>query len=72
MSVIDPAVSVHLGAADARRLVGLLAEVSRLLEDPGPDRLTEAQVRALAGSSADRRELAERTRNLAAELRGKL
>ncbi|MFG2295891.1 hypothetical protein [Streptomyces sp. NPDC048603] len=72
MSVIDPAVSVHLGASDARRLVGMLAEVSRLLEDTGPDRLTDAQVRALAGSSADRQELAERTRNLAAELRGKL
>ncbi|GGZ71997.1 hypothetical protein AB0P12_04445 [Streptomyces subrutilus] len=71
MSVIDPAVSVRLGASSARRLVGLLAEVAQLLEDPGPLRLTTAQADAL-GQGTDRGELVEWTRTLAAELRAGL
>ncbi|WP_330328696.1 hypothetical protein OHS33_02360 [Streptomyces sp. NBC_00536] len=68
MSVIDPAVSVRLSASGARRLVGLLAEVSRLLEDPGPPRLTDEQAEVL-GQGIGRQELAHWSRALAAELR---
>ncbi|MFD7032603.1 hypothetical protein ACFWAR_31730 [Streptomyces sp. NPDC059917] len=68
MSDVDPAVSVRLGASGARRLVGLLAEVSRLLEDPGPLRLTDEQTASL-GQGIDRQELAHWSRSLAAELR---
>ncbi|MCM1965928.1 hypothetical protein ABT024_30510 [Streptomyces sp. NPDC002812] len=71
MPVIDPAVSVRLGAPGARRLAGLLAEVAHLLEDPGPLRLDDAQADVL-GQGADRSELATWTRTLAAELRTKL
>ncbi|MFD9411414.1 hypothetical protein ACFWBN_30945 [Streptomyces sp. NPDC059989] len=71
MSVVDPAVSVRLGASGARRLAGLLAEVGHLLEDPGPLRLTGAQADVL-GQGTERRELAEWTRALAAELRVQL
>ncbi|MER5733585.1 hypothetical protein ABT084_35515 [Streptomyces sp. NPDC002138] len=68
MAVIDPAVSVRLGASGARRLVGLLAEASRLLEDPGELRLTDEQAEVL-GQGIDRQELAHWCRALAAELR---
>ncbi|MDJ0386245.1 hypothetical protein [Streptomyces sp. G-G2] len=68
MSVVDPAVSVRLGASGARRLVALLAEVSRLLEDPGPLRLSDEQADVL-GQGTDRQELAHWSRALAAELR---
>ncbi|MFE6843873.1 hypothetical protein [Streptomyces sp. NPDC057686] len=71
MSVIDPAVSVRLGAAGARRLVGLLAEVALLLEHPGPVRLSDEQAEVL-GQGTDRDELASWTRSLAAELRTQL
>ncbi|MEV8532550.1 hypothetical protein [Streptomyces sp. NPDC051211] len=71
MSVIDPAVSVRITAVEARRLVGLLGEVSFLLEDPGADRLTDPQT-ALLGQGAARRELAEWARAFAAELQAKL
>ncbi|MFE2310319.1 hypothetical protein [Streptomyces sp. NPDC059411] len=71
MSVIDPAVTVRLGAPGARRLAGLLSEVAHLLEDPGPLRLTEAQSDAL-GQGTDRPELAAWTRMLAAELLSRL
>ncbi|UQW99803.1 hypothetical protein [Streptomyces sp. RerS4] len=68
MSVIDPAVSVRLSASEARRLAGMLAETAHLLEDAGPERLTDGQV-AVLGQGADRAELAGWTRALAAELR---
>ncbi|AWZ04976.1 MULTISPECIES: hypothetical protein [unclassified Streptomyces] len=72
MPVIDPAVSVRLGAPGARRLAGLLSEVAFLLDDPGgPLRLTEAQADAL-GQGTDRPELANWARDLAAELLAKL
>ncbi|KOY56979.1 MULTISPECIES: hypothetical protein [unclassified Streptomyces] len=71
MSVIDPAVSVRLGAAGARRLVGLLAEVALLLEHPGPVGLSDEQADVL-GQGTDRDELASWTRALAAELRSQL
>ncbi|MGW6686371.1 hypothetical protein [Streptomyces sp. NPDC054961] len=72
MPVIDPAVSLRLGAPGARRLAGLLSEVAHLLEDPGgPLRLTDAQVDAL-GQGVDRPELTTWTRSLAAELLSKL
>lgn len=71
MPVSDPAESVRLGAPGARRLAGLLAEVSHLLEDPGPLRLDDAQADAL-GQGTDRSELATWTRTLAAELRTRL
>lgn len=71
MSVIDPAVSVRLGASGARRLAGLLAEVALLLEHPGPVRLTDEQADVL-GQGANRDELATWARTLAAELRTQL
>lgn len=72
MPVIDPAVSMRLGAPGARRLAGLLSEVAHLLEDPGgPMRLTDDQADAL-GQGVDRPELANWTRSLAAELLSKL
>ncbi|MCX5195099.1 hypothetical protein OOK31_14515 [Streptomyces sp. NBC_00249] len=71
MSVIDPAVSVRLSAAGARRLAGMLAEAAHLLEDAGPQRLTDEQAGVL-GQGADRPELAGWARGLAAELRAQL
>ncbi|MCY0921768.1 MULTISPECIES: hypothetical protein [unclassified Streptomyces] len=71
MAVIDPAVSVRLGAPGARRLVGLLAEVAHLLENPDPLRLTDEQAAAL-GQGTARAELAVWARELAAELRAQL
>lgn len=68
MSVIHPAVSVRLSASDARRLSALLAEAAHLLEDPGPQRMNDAQADALGGG-AGRTELAGWARGLAAELR---
>ncbi|MGW6821819.1 hypothetical protein [Streptomyces sp. NPDC055005] len=71
MSVIDPAVSVRLGAPGARRLVGLLAEVARLLESPDRLRFTDEQA-AVIGQGTNRAELAVWARELAAELRAQL
>ncbi|MER7465933.1 hypothetical protein [Streptomyces sp. NPDC097981] len=71
MSVIDPAVSVRLSASGARRLAGLLDEVTLLLEDPGPVQLTDEQAGVL-GRGADRDELVAWTRTLTAELRSQL
>ncbi|MEU9414815.1 hypothetical protein [Streptomyces sp. NPDC048272] len=71
MAVIDPAVSVRLGAPGARRLVRLLAEVAQLLEQPGPPRLTDEQT-AVIGQGTARAELAVWARGLAAELRAQL
>lgn len=71
MAVIDPAVSVRLGAPGARRLVGLLAEVAHLLENPDPLRLTDEQAAAF-GQGTARAELAVWARELAAELRAQL
>lgn len=71
MSVIDPAVSVRLSAAGARRLYAVLAATAGLLEHPGPAQLTDEQVAALGGG-ADRDELAMWARALAADLRSQL
>ncbi|KOU42285.1 hypothetical protein ACFWHQ_26480 [Streptomyces sp. NPDC060334] len=71
MSVIDPAVSVRLGAPGARRLVGLLAEVAHLLENPDRLRLTDEQA-AVIGQGTNRAEPAVWARELAAELRAQL
>ncbi|MEV7723177.1 hypothetical protein ACIRP0_28440 [Streptomyces sp. NPDC101733] len=71
MSVIDPAVSVRLSATDARRLARLLAEAAHLLEDSGPQQLTDVQADTL-GHGVDRAELAGWSRNLGAELRSQL
>ncbi|MFD9531716.1 hypothetical protein [Streptomyces sp. NPDC060010] len=71
MSVIDPAVSVRLGAPGARRLVGLLAEVAHLLENPDRLRLTDEQA-AVIGQVTNRAEPAVGARELAAELRAQL
>ncbi|MFB6888663.1 hypothetical protein ACFCX4_05020 [Kitasatospora sp. NPDC056327] len=68
----------HHGAAasldhtDAVRLATVLDELAYLLTIPGPNRINEAQVAALCeGRTPDRAELADWSRALAAELRGR-
>ncbi|MCT4354233.1 hypothetical protein M5362_13950 [Streptomyces sp. Je 1-79] len=41
---------------DAVRMTALMKELHRLLTEPGPDRITEAQAAALCGGEAPRRE----------------
>ncbi|MFH8580991.1 hypothetical protein OHB11_11930 [Streptomyces zaomyceticus] len=41
---------------DALRMMSLMKELSRLLTGTGPDRITDAQVAALCGGEAVRRE----------------
>ncbi|MFC9331146.1 hypothetical protein [Kitasatospora sp. NPDC057015] len=64
--------AVTIGAADAHRLGSMLAEIAYLLEIPGPNRLTDAQLTVLCdGRMADRDEVMEWARGLAGELKAR-
>ncbi|WP_377272577.1 hypothetical protein [Peterkaempfera sp. SMS 1(5)a] len=64
---------VMISHEDAERLAWVLNEAARLLEAPGPDRLSDDQVRALCRGDARRREeLAHWARALAFDVHGKV
>ncbi|MCD0483718.1 hypothetical protein [Streptacidiphilus sp. ASG 303] len=61
--------AVMVDHTDAQRLAAVLGEVARLLEEAGPDRLTDAQVAALCGGQPHHREELDRwIRALAGDL----
>ena len=65
--------AVALGAADAQRLASGLEEFAYLLEIPGPNRLSDAQLSVLSdGRPYQRDEVVRWARGLAAELKGRL
>jgi hypothetical protein len=65
--VAEKAEKVAIGKADAERLSFVLREMSDLLEEPGPNRLTDAQVSALCeGEVGHREEMRKWTRSLGA------
>ncbi|MFI6446329.1 hypothetical protein [Kitasatospora sp. NPDC050543] len=65
--------AVMLSHDDAKRLATVLDEIAYLLEIPGPDRLSDAQVTALCeGRAQQRGELSQWTRGMAAELKERL
>ncbi len=65
--------AVAIGAADALRLASGLEEIAYLLEIPGPNRISDAQLGALCdGRPYQRDEVVRWTRELAAELRGRV
>ncbi|WP_436772550.1 hypothetical protein [Yinghuangia sp. YIM S09857] len=62
-----------VGHADAERLVAVLAELGRMIETTGPERLDDAQLAALRGDHAqDRTGMSAWTRQVAAELSSQL
>ncbi|WP_354641228.1 hypothetical protein [Kitasatospora camelliae] len=64
---------VMLSHDDARRLAAVLREMSGLLADAGPDRLTDAQVTALCeGKPRHRDEFTEWSQRLAEYLKAHL
>ncbi|MFC5663426.1 hypothetical protein ACFP3U_10600 [Kitasatospora misakiensis] len=64
--------AASLDHTDAVRLAGVLDELAYLLEIPGPNRINDAQLAALCeGRTADRAELADWSRTIAAELKGR-
>ncbi|WP_457029503.1 hypothetical protein [Kitasatospora sp. P5_F3] len=63
---------VMLSHTDAERLASVLREMSRLLEQPGGDRLSDAQAEALCEGRMRRDELAEWSRKLSGYLRDHL
>ncbi|MDH6124473.1 hypothetical protein [Kitasatospora sp. GP82] len=64
---------VMLSHSDAERLATTLREISRLLEAPGPNRLTDAQVSALcAGKVHHREEFTEWCRSVSEYLKAHL
>ncbi|MFJ1704581.1 hypothetical protein [Kitasatospora sp. NPDC088346] len=61
---------VVLSHTDAERLATVLRQMSSMLEQPGPDQLSDAQVRALCeGQPHHRGELVEWCRGLSEHLR---
>ncbi|MEZ0089707.1 hypothetical protein [Streptacidiphilus sp. EB129] len=61
--------SVNLGHDDAARLAHVMAHLSTMLEAPGPNRISDAQLTALCeGESGNRPELAAWARRLATHL----
>ncbi|WP_371480867.1 hypothetical protein [Kitasatospora sp. NBC_00315] len=63
--------AVPIDAADAQRLASGLDELAYLLEIPGPNRLSDAQLGVLCDGKPYQRDAVVRwTRKLAAELRG--
>ncbi|WP_052681800.1 hypothetical protein [Saccharothrix sp. ST-888] len=64
---------VMLSHSDAEQLATTLREISNLLAQPGPDRLTDAQVGALSqGRMHHREELMEWCRNVSEYLKAHL
>ncbi|MFD8701594.1 hypothetical protein ACFV1W_03090 [Kitasatospora sp. NPDC059648] len=62
-----------LDHADAERLATVLADLAYLLEIPGPDRITDAQVAVLCeGRAPDRAELVHFCASAARSLKGQL
>jgi uncharacterized protein len=59
---------VMLSHADAERLATVLREMCRLLEQPGADRLSDAQVQALCEDRLRRNDLADWSRRLSGYL----
>ncbi|MFC8454905.1 hypothetical protein [Kitasatospora sp. NPDC057223] len=62
--------AVAIGAGEARRLASGLEELAYLLEIPGPNRLTDAQLKVLCDGRPEKREdVVQWARGLAAELK---
>ncbi|MGW0658536.1 hypothetical protein [Streptodolium elevatio] len=65
--------TASVGHADAERLVAVLAELGRMIDATGPERLDDAQLAALRGDhSQDRTEMSAWMHQIAAELGGQL